>query len=294
MGMSALVHARGHSQFESDIGRQLFRWINLQLLVKDLAFNSNLAYHSWPKSAFPHDIGRSHSDAMRRIVDVSRDVQRIASDQDRSESATARLKQVSDRAASLAMELHSWQVTLLKVLSYQIISPPATRGLPVSFPAAVNIFPNLNEAIIWGNYWALCIRVLRSTAVCARRLHERGIRDHPLPCQEVILNRLGTCADNLRSTLPYLTSNIDQDGNVCDPERVSGNFVGAMVAVWTLNTLISTQLLHFLRPGVQEWGLQWLDHIGNTFSMKQCYAFRREHEMRIRQALAMHNTTSKR
>ena len=294
--MSAMLHLRGQSQFETAMGRELFRWINLQLTVKDLGYGTKLAY----QGLLPHnfrDTAAEHSmTAMLRLADLLRQLGEVL----KSEPDTGRILKSQPNNARNQQELRRILASALQLEEYfdlwhPQVPVPKTALLTVRpkqfFHDLIAFFPKLTEGMAYSTYWVIRLRWSRFIVDCSRHLNSSINTIYPHLSPRKLLDDITYCADKIHIIIPFLTGEVDTTGVVRaqTPLEARGSAFVCLLTLWRVNSLIGTPELEITRPGLRKWAFERLLDLRHRVGLKQAYAFYQSFQGRIEASSDMRN-----
>lgn len=283
--MSALLHLRGQSQFESDVGAELFRWINSQLTLKDTAYGTNLAYPQVPPPARGSIVGGNQVIITLRLCTLIRQFRRTLV----NVSTTGRDEVALQEALTEALELEQFFDPRLNLVSP--ITIVLTEGSAWLYRDTFSYFPGILAAAGWVSSWSLRLRILRLILDCITLLDPPGDFAGQLTSVDSLLSAIAECADNICNAVPFLTGEVDDKGNFWPQGalRLRGGFWGCMSGMSGLNAVITTPEIDYTRPDMREWAFARLLDIGNRGGLKQAHAFYRFYRARLQANVTIRN-----
>lgn len=279
-----MLRARGPAQLDSVMGRELFRWISVQLRVKDLSYGSQLVDTdpSLPDGAKLRSLaGGRQAHAMQSLSGLYRRLKYAAHFSDMDERRAAIGNTLND-----AMGLRSF---------FEIWLPdvpvPATKRLvkmdtPTSSgagPSDVYTFARLTEGMAFSSFWNLRLRWARLVLDCLRNLAPLSIAsvsllDSHQQNQRVLLwtemcELLARSADEVSRVIPFLADGGQSKFSPVGKGDVRGCAFASWGSLWPINTLCCTPELDDIRPGLRQWSMSRLLDLGDRVGFKQAFAF---------------------
>ena len=273
-GISAIIHLRGEHQFNTELGRHLFRWTNPQLVMKDFAYGTNWAYEGMPDSTYPRESGAQASKAVTALTKLIRRFRQTL-------GASVSTPVYQEKLQEILHDLHSLEESLQNYsgLSFEPTSS-ATRTFVLSgsltpFTTTIYYFKNLSDAINWTFYWMIKFRIQRVHIDCLKEL-ATTTSQASLRIQEVaLLDQLAHFGDQICGIIAFFLSQVNgpDEAQPADPFKAQSSFMRAIWALSGCNAIGGTPELDALRPNMRPWVLDCLLQIGNIYGLKQAYAF---------------------
>lgn len=321
--MSALLRLRGNAQFATPIGRELFRWINLQLTIKDQSYGSSLAYSDVAADAIRTDTIDRQQYAMKLMGGLLRRLKAVQDQKDPSaERATAMINGILSTARDLHAYLICWRPHVPKPKTW-ISSTAATS--PCSNPQvtsnksfhtpSVYYFRSFPEGSAFGFYHVMWIRWARFVIDCHRTAlaftspspqpnatatsRQQSPIPSTLPCD--VLPQLSHAADQLALAIPFMTCELPLEASKIDgsltphddliraPSPPRGCAYGCWASIWHLNNIIGTPELDINRPGVRAWAMDRHLDLKHRVGIKQAGAFHDLFRARMSKGLMLRN-----
>ena len=280
-----MLHLRGVSQFKSETGRQLFRSVNSQLLLKDYAYGTSLAYPEVIPSAQKDTIGGIQLTAMQYLATLIRRFRKAVDYTSmRGKDAVALQEVLAD-----AVELE----TTFK-MSSKLIRPNTVvihTDSSCLFGDTYAFFPTIPIAAAWTLFWHLRLRLIRLIVDCITILNSQFDSGRRVPAANAWVPALTECGDNVCAAIPFLIGEVDVQGDFLPQAQLHlrGGFYGCMTGMATLNSVITTPELDYARPGMRRWAFGRLLDIGNRVGLKQAHAFHRLYHTRLQANLSLRN-----
>ena len=283
-----MLHLRGQSQFETAMGRELFRWINLQLNVKDLGYGTRLAFQGLLPRDFRTTAAEHGMTAMLRLAELLRQLgQILKSEPDTGRMLKSQRKAVQDQQGLRRILAAAFQLEEFFDLWHPEVSVPKTATLSVRpqqfYHNTIAFFPKLTEGMAYSTYWVLRLRSSRFIVDCSRYLDSRLDSIYPRWSPRKLLENITGCADNLHIVIPFLTGEVDTTGLVRAQTTLEarGSAFVCLLTLWRVNSLIGTPELEITRPGLRQWAFSRLLDLRHRVGLKQAYAFYQSFQGRL-------------
>ena len=291
-----MLHLRGQSQFETAMGRELFRWINQQLTVKDLGYGTKLAYQGLLPRDFRNTAAEHSMTAMLRLAELLRQLGQIL----KSEPNTGRILKSPLNIGRNQQELRRILASAFQLEEYfdlwhPQVPVPKTVLLTVRpqqfFHDMIAFFPKLTEGMAYSTYWVVRLRWARFIVDCSRHLSSPLDSIYPRWSPRSLLDDITSCADKLHIVIPFLTGEVDTTGLVRAQTALEarGSAFVCLLTLWRVNSLIGTPELEITRPGLRQWAFSRLLDLRHRVGLKQAYAFYQSLQGRIEANSDMRN-----
>ena len=287
LGMSALLRLRGQSQVETDVGSELYRGINSQLVAKDLGYGSDLSQpdpgthkRETPKIRYTTLVGQ-------RLVGLRRKFRKAVDSTSKIPINKTALRAIQRDAIELGKSFDTYPELVLPTVRYSESNATAPSSL---LNDVFNSFPILQDAIAWNHFWYLRLRVFRLQLDCWNLL-ETNISSEQQEMESELISKITECADQISNTVPFLVGEINEQGMYQSQSlpHLRGGFYGCMSGMAGLNSVISTSELDRTRPCMRAWAFAQLDQVGNRVGLKQMSEFARFYQARIRAKASVRN-----
>ena len=273
-GISAVIYLRGEQQFQTELGRHLFRWINPQLIMKDMAYGTTWAYEDVPDFTFPRESGAQASKAVLALTKLCRRFRETL-------GAFHIAQEYEEKLQDILKDLHSLEESLQNFsgLSFE---PTASAmrtfvlsGSLTPFTTTIYYFKNLSDAINWTFYWTIKFRIQRLHIDCLKELATTSDQASVTSQVNALLERLAHFGDQICGIIAFFLSQVNSPDEVPpeDPFKTQSSFTRAIWALTGCNAVGGTPELDLQRPSMRQWALDCLLQIGNIYGLKQAYVF---------------------
>ena len=272
-GISTILYLRGEQQFQTELGRHLFRWINPQLATKDLAYGSSWAYENAPDFTFPREAGAQANRAVLHLIKLVRRFHEMHEEPLRSSHRV----DLQNILSEICAHEH-----LVQNLSFAAFQPSRTARrafiLPESstpFMVTVAYFDHLNDAINWLFYWTIRFRLLRLRLDCAKEIWKAGSEDSSASEEKALLDQLGYVGEQICGVVAFYLGQVNSPDKpqLADPFVAKSSFARALWALTGTNAIAGTPEIDASRPAMRRWALDSLLQIGSIYGIKQAYAY---------------------
>ena len=289
-GISTLIHLRGEEQFQSEIGRHLFRWINGQLLLKDLAYGSEWAFKKPPAHSFARESGFKAHNAVVPLVEMTREHRKALSLEQGTEEHRQALRNLAHKVCQHERSLQTLSSAAFEPSASELRSFVSSHGAP-PFNLTVNYFSSYSDAVQWTNFWTAKFRTTRLYLDCVSYLNSYGELDPALAEESALLDQLAEYADQLCSAMAYFLGQVNNPGEPQppDPFQCRGSFSRAAYALVSCNLIGATPEIDVRRPGLRDWVLDCLLMAGSVYGLRQAYAFHQFIQTQVQEQKGRHH-----
>ena len=273
-GISAVIYLRGEQQFQTEIGRHLFRWINPQLIMKDVAYGTTWAYEDVPDSTFPRESGAQASKAVLALTKLSRRYRETLGASHITQEYPEKLQEILQDLQGLEESLQNYSDLSFKPTASSVRNFVLSGSL-TPFTTTVFYFKNLSDAINWTFYWTIKFRIQRLHIDCLKELATTSSQASLASQVAALLGKLAHSGDQICGIIAFFLSQVNSpnEAQPADPFRAKSSFTRAIWALTGCNAVGATPELDAQRPSMRQWALDCLIQIGNIYGLKQAYVF---------------------